>query len=71
MIELLEITERPDAGWPKKEMAFKAIDKPLQKFIEENGIELNDGELRARVLHWSRERADIKAAFQEVLAQKK
>ncbi|MEG1092298.1 MAG: hypothetical protein RR184_16565 [Citrobacter sp.] len=52
-------------------MAFKAIDKPLQKFIEENGIELNDGELRARVLHWSRERADIKAAFQEVLAQKK
>lgn len=71
VIELLEITERPDAGWPKKEMAFKAIDKPLQQFIEERGIELNVSELRARVLRWSRERADIKAAFQRVLAQKK
>lgn len=71
MIELLELTERPEAGWSKKEMAFKSIDKPLQPFIEEKGIELNDGELRTRVLCWSRERADIKAVFQRVLAQNK
>lgn len=67
-IELLDTAEKPEHGWLSKELAFKAIDEPLRKFIEEKGIAMEDGELRARVLRWSREREDIREAFERVLA---
>lgn len=68
VIELLDTVEKPEQGWLSKENAFKAIDKSLQDFIDEEGITLKHGELRARVLRWSRERDDIREAFQRVLA---
>ncbi|QKJ15433.1 hypothetical protein [Yersinia kristensenii] len=71
VIELLDTVEKPELGWLSKELAFKAIDEPLRKFIEEKGIAMKDGELRARVLRWSRERDEIKAVFEKVVAQNK
>lgn len=66
--ELLETTEKPEQGWLTKELAFKAIDESLRQFIEKERIALKDDELCTRVLRWSRERNDIREAFERVVA---
>lgn len=70
VIQLLEITERPEQGWQKNTLAFKAIDGALWQFIEEEGIDLEYGELRTRVLRWSWERGNVREAFARVVVQK-
>lgn len=71
VIQLLETTERPEQGWQRNTLAFKAIDEALWQFIEEEGIDLDYGELSSRVLRWSRERDNVREAFARVVAQKK
>ncbi|MDF1892881.1 hypothetical protein [Rahnella contaminans] len=71
VIQLLETTERPEQGWQRNTLAFKAIDGALWQFIEEEGIDLEYSELRTRVLRWSRERDNVREAFARVVAQKK
>lgn len=70
VIELLETTEKPEQGWLYKEDAFDAIDESLRSFIDQEGIALKDGEVRARVLRWSKKRNDIREAFEKVVVKK-
>lgn len=71
VIELLETTEKPEQGWSSKEEAFDAIDTALRNFLNEKGIALKDSELRARVLHWSRDIDGIRNSFDKVISRKK
>lgn len=81
VIRLLLVKQPPEGGWKNKNAALNAIDKDVCAFIEQHGFPGPFGEQNAEakphdkiprlVSDWSRDDADVKAAFNSVVKQKK
>ncbi|MGL5423326.1 MAG: hypothetical protein ACRDAJ_10170 [Serratia fonticola] len=68
LVELLD-EQKPEQGWPSKDMAVKAILDKLLQFNKDTGSPLTPTNLAATVLNWSREDETIKVAFARVVTR--
>lgn len=83
IIRLL-LGKQPEGGWKSKNAAMDAINVDIRVFIEQHGFPGSSGEQNTKISHaelcdkiprlvsdWSRDDADVKAAFEAVVKQKK
>ena len=70
LVELLNISA-PATGWKTRVEAIRAIQEPLEQFIEENSIHLNRDALFDTVGRWSRNEPEVAAAFERHVNSKR